>query len=549
MDEVNITVGPEAGPENRPASRMPNRKYAYFRDDQVVFLLKHGENLLPTQLRAFDSAVAAAVRDLQSRSIEKPSEVISFPELTGQEMEQVNDLVAKGDLTRDEADQITSAFSIIKYDLNDDKKDPANLLRLVQDLPQNLEEQFKKDEIKKDMQGITVEGTLPNWLSSVAAQGGGTGGPGGKPSPYYGSRKNAPYFLDIVAHLKEKNIYGDGEGVCVAILDTAPSAQALVSAYKEWPDHPLISTLLGPQGKLHLHPASYDDLWRMNCTSLNDHDYKMTDHGLFIAGIIHSIVPEAEIHLIEVLNQYGVGDYMSFVQGLYKVYTEEIYKPDCQLVINCSWMLEFPLEDRHSRHKNKKDDPDEEFVRRILELSSELDQSLLFTLQALFNRFYSLGRQAMAAAGNDGKKEDTDGVKARYPAALKRVQGVGALKSIEKGENEKYIASVFSNLSDTPDKKGIMTFGGEEGEGKGVLGLYIGEFPGCCRNESKWAWWSGTSFATPILTGTVASVLSNNTLNTQEALKKLYATPGGGFKLIEDGKARKQEDAMPVTQS
>ncbi|HXQ39354.1 MAG TPA: S8/S53 family peptidase, partial [Anaerolineales bacterium] len=364
-----------------------------------------------------------------------------------------------------------------------------------------------------------------------------------------GSRKNAPYVLNIVEQLQKKNIYGTGAGVDVAILDTAPSAQALVSAYKEWPDHPLISTLLGPQGKLHLYPASYEDHWRMNCTSLNDHDYKMTDHGLFIAGLIHSIAPEAEIHLIEVLNQYGVGDFMSFVQGLQTV-QNEIYDPGQKLCINCSWMLEFPREDRHSRHKNKMGDPDAEFARRVLELSSALDQSLLLTLQDLFNRFYGVGRQAMAAAGNDNRKEDTDGVLARYPAALRRVQGVGALpKSLEKGQNEKYIPSVFSNLSDAPDKKGIMTLGGEEGDGKGVLGLYIGEFPGCCRNESKWAWWAGTSFATPILTGTVAAVLSNNTPNTQEALKKLYATAGGGFKLIEDGKARRQEDAMPVTQS
>src|SRR5207249_2911717 len=100
--------------------------------------------------------------------------------------------------------------------------------------------------------GFTIQSTSLNWLTSVASQGSGTGGPGGRPSPYYGSRKNAPYNLDIVTKLKKKNIYGDGEGVDVVILDTAPCAKDLVSAYKQWPDHPLISTLLGPKGKLHL---------------------------------------------------------------------------------------------------------------------------------------------------------------------------------------------------------------------------------------------------------------------------------------------------------
>jgi hypothetical protein len=290
----------------------------------------------------------------------------------------------------------------------------------------------------------------------------------------------------------------------------------------------------------------------MNCTSLNDHDYKMTDHGLFIAGIIHSIVPEAEIHLIEVLNQYGVGDFMSFVQGLIKLYTERIYRRDRKLVINCSWMLEFPREDRHTRHKDRNGDPDAVFEKKVRELPEKFNQTLLFTLQRLFNRFYGLGRQAVAAAGNDGKKEDTVGVEARYPAALKRVTGVGALpKSLERDANGKYKPSVFSNLSDTPERTGIATFGGEEGEGNGVLGLYIGEFPGCCRNESKWAWWAGTSFATPILTGAVASILSKDARKTQDAIEMLYTTqrPNATNAFIENGKARRLEDAFAVTQT
>ena len=96
--------------------------------------------------------------------------------------------------------------------------------------------------------------------------------------------------------------------------------------------------------------------------------------------------------------------------------------------------------------------------------------------------------------------------------------------------------------------RGIGTLGGEEGDGKGVLGLYIGEFPDGSQNDSKWAWWAGTSFAAPILTGAVASILSrpaNHITTTQDAIKKLY---GKGVKLIIDGGAGKQEDALPVIQ-
>jgi hypothetical protein len=43
--------------------------------------------------------------------------------------------------------------------------------------------------------------------------------------------------------------------------------------------------------------------------------YRMTDHGLFVAGIIHTIAPQAELHLIEVLNPYGVGDLESITRA------------------------------------------------------------------------------------------------------------------------------------------------------------------------------------------------------------------------------------------
>jgi hypothetical protein len=544
------------GDKKKYVSKMPNRKYGFFRDDQITFLVTHpADQIDQTQLRDFATAMNGALEPLDGGGVRNLPQAISFPSLTDQETEQCKAL-----LSSEEVDTAKKAFSLVTCDLEGAPDDPAQLLEIVE----NLNKQLSPDpqapgDSKASIAGLTIHGASLNWLTSVAAQGSGTGGPGGKPSPYYGSRKNAPYCFDIKKQLEGASggsIYGDGFGVDVAILDTTPSGQALVSAYKEWPDHPLISTLLGPNGKLHLYPATYNELLRMTCTSLNEHDYQMTDHGLFIAGIIHSIVPKAEIHLIEVLNQYGVGDLTSFTQGLLTVY-EKIKKPDRKLVINCSWMLEFPLDDRHCRHMNQIDDLDAEFERAVRDFSIKDQATTERVLELLFSRFYGLGRQAIAAAGNDGQAGYAERTRARYPAALKRVTGVGALpKSLPRTGDQRnnYVPSDFSNLSESADSrgvvtKGVVTLGGEEGEGKGVLGLYIGEFPGCCRNESKWAWWAGTSFATPILTATVASVLSrkeNEVTTTQGAIDKLY---NEGAKIILDGQASKQEDALPVTQS
>jgi hypothetical protein len=518
------------GNEKKCASKLPDRKYGYFRDDQITFLVTHQDNEVhKDQLLTFSEGISNYLKQIGGGIVAGTPQAISFPKFTNEEHEQCHqDIDQVNEVT------ITGAFSIIKCTVRDAPDDPINQLHVI--------EMLTKDLQGKPIGEFIVEGASPNWLTSVVSQGAGTGGPGGIPSPYYGSRKNAPYgFYDLIEKLDGVtglSLYGRGEGVDVAILDTAPSAHDLVAAYKEWHDHPLIRNLLGPHGKLHLYPADYYEALRLGNTSLNGSDYKVTDHGLFIAGIIHSIVPEANIHLIEVLNQYGVGDFTAFTLGLQKV-ASDIYDPTRKLVINCSWMLDFPGDDFHCDHPNLKHkgvliDPDLEFEREVRAFAKR-DQATLRTLEVLFNRFAVQGRGAIAAAGNDAYDNEDDGTSnrhvrplARYPAALTEVTGVGALpitlERFTSGKNKgKYRTSNFSNRSDRPEVKGIATLGGEQGEGKGILGLYIGEFPDGRLNTSKWAWWAGTSFATPILTGAVASALSSPRQpgSTQNALEEL----------------------------
>lgn len=105
----------------------------------------------------------------------------------------------------------------------------------------------------------------------------------------------------------------------VFILDTAPSQQKLAAAYQRWHStNPLIASLLGPGGPLRLHlidtveqhlAVDVDDV-------LPDHQYQMPDHGLFVAGIIHTIAPRATLHLVRVLDDYGRGSYESILHGL-----------------------------------------------------------------------------------------------------------------------------------------------------------------------------------------------------------------------------------------
>ncbi len=63
------------------------------------------------------------------------------------------------------------------------------------------------------------------------------------------------------------------------------------------------------------------------------HEYWMYDHGLFVAGIIHTIAREAQLHLIEVLNWFGVGTLETIARGLEfaRVSRKNTYTP---LIVN-----------------------------------------------------------------------------------------------------------------------------------------------------------------------------------------------------------------------
>jgi hypothetical protein len=546
------TTGKNQDKKKRHVPRMPDRQYAYFRDDQITFLCTHPQNeLTEDDLRAWRTAIEPA---LSGATIAWPPRLFSFQVLRDDEYQE-----EEYEPWKKEAQRITNTLSILVCDMENAPQDPLEFIEFISSLSKPGDPDNPDDGliVNKEFAGLRVKAISPNWLSSGASQGGATGGPGGWPVPYRGNPSRAPYqFRQLISDLKKEdndnkkaNIYGDGEGVDVVILDTAPSPHELVAAYKEckgW--HPLISTLLGPNGKLKLYPASYEEHVRMGSTSLNEHDYKMADHGLFAAGIIHSIVPKATIHLIEALNPLGVGDLESLVSGFHKIFKNRIYdpgKPEQKVVINCSWMLEPPIVADHRR------DPDSEFEQRVMEMVSSYRNDA-FALKDLCELFANMGKHVIAAAGNDwkGAGDRTIAPATRYPAAFLRTYGVGALpKDSKPGKNGKYEASKYSNLADIPENvKKITTLGGEEGEGQGVLGLYLGEFPGCEAkpNCTKWAWWAGTSFATPILTATIASVLSgpHKPGTIQAAVGALYDK----HIIDEQKKTEADEDVMEAAQ-
>jgi hypothetical protein len=198
-------------------------------------------------------------------------------------------------------------------------------------------------------------------------------------------------------------------------------------------------------------------------------------------------------------------------------------------------------------------------------------------IEWICDHLYFRNSRVIAAAGNDWRKdEDEARPKPGYPAAFDPVLGVGALpKNARRDATGKYPVSRYSNTSDEPEVIGVTTLGGEPGEGNGILGVYIGEFPdmwyrlrkypwilwpllwliftikwGNCirpRNESDWAWWCGTSFATPVIAGFTAAALSdtNRPASTQAAVRMMYDTAG----IVEFVTSDDEDGLVGVTQT
>src|SRR5687767_685096 len=647
--------------------KMPNRPYAYFRDDQMLFLVTHDSPIVSgEQLGVFQSGISSQLpgRTISAlpRPFSFPATMVDDPERRLRELYELDKKAVTEDLEKrrkelqtlrsllsdkdwkdgpDELKEIKNSwkkdgdwqelllaelnsresllgesqtlavdqprlfntpYSLLLCDLRTlpSDQEPEPLLTTIQSLRNRFREGLFKEE---GLGGMKIVDVSPNWLMSVSSQGGATGGPGALPMPFDPSKDGSPLygFGQLIEKLGMAELYdkeGQGENVDVAILDTVPCDHDLVLALKEWPDHQLVQDLLGPSGTLIPYHATYTALKRMASTSVNQHDYSMTNHGLFAAAIVKSILPKAKIHLIEVLNEFGVGDLASLAEGLELVY-KQIRDPNSsrRLVVNCSWMLELPLSDLHCIASEEDENREEyEFEQAILKyVKEEKDHAL--NLRDICNQLALAGTQVVAAAGNDklyAKKirerklqklqnivtpEDITRLldyllehirggapEARYPAAFSSVIGVGALPKGEERDLtvEKYESSNYSNLGDKPSGEAVMTLGGEEGEAIGVLSLYLGKsFPRLTGNpipdhphkrdivmheekdkDNPLAWWAGTSFAAPIVTGAIAAALGTGFQRTQEAFDKLKIKG-----IIKQAGTNAQEDVMYVKQS
>jgi hypothetical protein len=162
-----------------------------------------------------------------------------------------------------------------------------------------------------------------------------SGGPGARPIDYQ-IPEAGPRSLKFRPSVGQEIWWESGaedNNVHVVVLDSIPKLDIIndkqedVTLLDDLLDHEILQPVnlpdivaqVGNVFRTSNFHAIYDDPveWNVLPTSnpvnrpasyARGHNYKMPDHGLFVSGIIRSIEPKAQIHLIQVLNDFGIGN-------------------------------------------------------------------------------------------------------------------------------------------------------------------------------------------------------------------------------------------------
>ena len=407
---------------------------------------------------------------------------------------------------------------------------------------------------------------------------------GGANNPSFHFRN--PSVERLVADARRYRLGGKptpASNVVVAVLDTCPSVEQVQKAAARFgpTDNWLLHDVavaqpisLGAPPSISYPPSALPANWRgaLCDGTLDSHHYLMPDHGLFVSGIVRDIAPGAEIHLIRALDDHGVGT----LQGLTQVLSQVVQlwgRGPKKLILNLSLMADIPMYSPLAQPDKQRllarwfptafqagvlgsaRAGEASWLQNPITLEA-VQKTLGFIHQSLFEVVEAVVDHdilVVAACGNDG---NADGVhpNPRFPAAYDSVLGVGALArhnsaalpslaSYTNLGDEAVPLAIDTGVSTLPN--GVAVWGGNSVLSQvcadcddasridlsaspvdAVRGIFSGEqIPICgATNQTGWAYWVGTSFATPVITGIAADLWAAHPQFTVAEVSKAIQT-------------------------
>ena len=410
-------------------------------------------------------------------------------------------------------------------------------------------EQFVWQTIQKIYKIAADKGWIifadPNLITVAPSTGGGSGGAVGGPLDKLGKKGTQDEFIQHWAFSAQGIGLEDGKSSRLVPAVTGKDVQVFIfdsldrrieneilldpqlridstmsskpEIRREYPPDTLKLTISSPAARYHR-----DHFIRrpVRILSSNNDKLDVDEHGLFVAGILHRVAPECSIHLVDVLNREGRGESYGLIKALYLLVeqaatsSENSTSPPLEgVVVNLSLgttLSEYYVNQKI--HESLKD------LRKAAYISPSTNHFLLSLLDDMVNHnyyigslrliiklLYELGAILVAAAGNDSDKVVGERLK-QIPATYPEVIAVAASTFDGKKAN-------FSNLGDImapgggkpmPDVKSpsfdYEALQGDEYKQCSVMSIV----PKIQSDDSGFAYWRGTSFSTPFVSGLIA---------------------------------------------
>src|SRR5712692_1881564 len=387
--------------------------------------------------------------------------------------------------------------------------------------------------------GLHVVSAMPNWLVTAAPLFYGDGGPAVPPrsSPKLDlpAAGNAPVGWRV--SFVDPGLPFDPRGaadVVVAVLDTAHNPDLLTSAAarpefrRNWLLKRLAEDLRSENGLLEIeydrYPVSNDVRTGRDAYSQPRY-YFMPDHGIFVAGLIRDVAPNARIRLIPILNDFGGGDLYNLFAALTDLEQELVSGAIRRLVINISLTIMPDIRSLPYIWFDHRQWPSRQLAGAMRALV-HIEEGL----RLLFESLHAQGALIIAAAGNDSLFSHQQGQRPRPPRAPARYESTLAVTSV----NSRFEPSPFANAANIPPlDAGVATFGGDahgatdaHGLPDAVRGIYISPtFPDGEQNMTGWADWCGSSFATSIISALAAHFMAQGR-SASSAMNRIVAGHG-----------------------
>lgn len=358
--------------------------------------------------------------------------------------------------------------------------------------------------------GIVISSAMPNWII-CSSQGIWHPGPGTAPD----RAPSGDWWFEVPPAGAAQET-APGQKVIVAVLDTSPGWQGVQRAAGR---APFKGNELLERVAANKVIRDWDEFSPPDDVPPGLRNSTVADHGLFVAGIVNNIAPRAEIHLLHILDDQGFGRTDLLLAAL--DYCRFLAQAGRRVVVNLSLYLMIPPRgDLEAARKR----PSSRFIPHFMPSGPEntLRDQLLdaVAVRECIHLLLNDGAVVVAAAGNDALAAKHH-LPERPPADYRGVIGVVA------ADRDGKIAA-YSNRGDADAMHvSVATYGGQgkqDGEcvvvppgtepRDGIVSLYtrseINACVGLKPNETGWAYWSGTSFATPIISALAANVLAHS---------------------------------------